>query len=222
MSTMSKIFLAAILAIAVIGAGVAVAADSSSTPVVGVADVSGPCDELEHATDPRCAASNTPAPPEDATPRQDDVNEDARGREAEPNEDVRGRDAEPRGRDAEPNEPRGRDAEANEDVRGACDEAEHAGDPRCGAAAPVAQRQDEPEAEDRGREPEVERHDDTHATLESGDDRGGASGPSQAGDDSRGPGPSGDDASDEDRSGHGGGGSDDDGGSDNSGHGSDD
>src|SRR5829696_4245484 len=208
MSTMSKIFLAAILAIAVIGAGVAVAADSSSTPVVGVADVSGPCDELEHASDPRCAASNTPAP-EDATPRQDDVNEDARGR------------------DAEPNEPRGREAEANEDVRGPCDEAEHAGDPRCGAAAPVAQRQDEPETEDRGREPEVERHDDTSATLESGDDRGGASGPSQAGDDSRGPGPSGDDASDEDRSGQGGGGSDDDGsdddgGSDSSGHGSHD
>ena len=199
MSTMSKIFLAAILAIAVIGAGVAVAADSSSTPVVGVADVSGPCDELEHATDPRCAASNTPAP-EDGTSRQDDVNEDARGRDAEPN----------------------RDAEANEDVRGPCDEAEHAGDPRCGAAAPVAQRQNEPEAEDRGREPEVERHDDTPAALESGDDRGGASGPSEAGDDSRGPGPSGDDASDEDRSGHGGGGSDDDGGSDNSGHGSDD
>jgi len=203
MSTMSKIFLAAILAIAVIGAGVAVAADSSSTPVVGVADVSGPCDELEHASDPRCAASNTPAP-EDATPRQDDVNEDARGR------------------DAEPNEPRGREAEANEDVRGPCDEAEHAGDPRCGAAAPVAQRQNEPEAEDRGREPEVERHDDTPAALESGDDRGGASGPSEAGDDSRGPGPSGDDASDEDRSGHGGGGSGDDGGSDSSGHGSDD
>lgn len=199
MSTMSKIFLAAILAIAVIGAGVAVAADSSSTPVVGVADVSGPCDELEHATDPRCAASNTPAP-EDGTSRQDDVNEDARGRDAEPN----------------------RDAEANEDVRGPCDEAEHAGDPRCGAAAPVAQRQNEPEAEDRGREPEVERHDDTPAALESGDDRGGASGPSEAGDDSRGPGPSGDDASDEDRSGHGGGGSGDDGGSDSSGHGSDD
>jgi len=204
MSTMSKIFLAAILAIAVIGAGVAVAADSSSTPVVGVADVSGPCDELEHATDPRCAASNTPAP-EDATPRQDDVNEDARGRDAEPNEDVRGREA-----------------EAKEDVRGPCDEAEHAGDPRCGTAAPAVQRQDEPEAEDRGREPEVERHDDTSATLESGDDRGGASGPSEAGDDSRGPGPSGDDASDEDRSGHGGGGSDGDGGSDSSGHGSDD
>jgi len=195
MSTMSKIFLA-ILAIAVISAGVAVAADSSSTPVVGVADVSGPCDELEHATDPRCAASNTPAP-EDATSRQDDVNEDARGRDAEPN----------------------RDAEANEDVRGPCDEAEHAGDPRCGAAAPAAQRQDEPEADDRGREPETERHDDTPATLESGDDRAGAS---EAGDDSRGPGPSGDDASDEDRSGHGGGGSDDDGGSDSSGHGSDD
>src|SRR5829696_8818507 len=141
MSTMSKIFLAAILAIAVIGAGVAVAADSSSTPVVGVADVSGPCDELEHATDPRCAASNTPAP-EDGTSRQDDVNEDARGRDAEPN----------------------RDAEANEDVRGPCDEAEHAGYPRCGAAAPVAQRQNEPEAEDR--EPEVERHDDTPAALE--------------------------------------------------------
>jgi hypothetical protein len=79
-------------------------------------------------------------------------------------QDDRGRETENRGRE---NEARGRENEAGEDLRGPCDEAEHANDPRCtGAAAPRAE-DDNDAAEDR--------HD-------AGDDRGGEDNSGHGGD----------------------------------------
>jgi hypothetical protein len=94
------------------------------------------------------------------------------------------------------NEVRGRANEAGEDVRGPCDELEHATDPRCTGAAIAPRADDDDVAEDRGN-----------------DNRGPGSnaGPSdrsghEDGDDSSGHGGGGDDG---DHSGHGGGGDDD-------------
>jgi hypothetical protein len=94
------------------------------------------------------------------------------------------------------NEVRGRENEAGEDVRGPCDELEHATDPRCTGAAIAPRADDDDVAEDRGN-----------------DNRGPGSnaGPSdhsghEDGDDSSGHGGGGDDG---DHSGHGGGGDDD-------------
>jgi hypothetical protein len=94
------------------------------------------------------------------------------------------------------NEVRGRANEAGEDVRGPCDELEHATDPRCTGAAIAPRADDDDVAEDRG------------------NDNGGPgsnAGPSERsghedGDDSSGHGGGGDDG---DHSGHGGGGDDD-------------
>ena len=93
------------------------------------------------------------------------------------------------------NEVRGRENEPGEDLRGPCDELEHATDPQCTGAA-VEPRADDDVAEDRGN-----------------DNRGPGSnaGPSdrsghEDGDDSSGHGGGGDDG---DHSGHGGGGDDD-------------
>jgi len=47
-------------------------------------------------------------------------------------------------------EARGRANEAGEDLRGPCDEAEHAGDPRCTGAATAPPPADDDAAEDRG------------------------------------------------------------------------
>ena len=94
------------------------------------------------------------------------------------------------------NELRGRENEAGEDVRGPCDELEHATDTRCTGAAIAPRADDDDVAEDRGN-----------------DNRGPGSnaGPSdrsghEDGDDSSGHGGGGDDG---DHSGHGGGGDDD-------------
>jgi hypothetical protein len=72
-------------------------------------------------------------PPASAHVRQED-----RGIEQEPGDD--------RGREAEA---RGRANEAGEDLRGPCDEAEHANDPRCTGAA-TAPAADADIADDRG------------------------------------------------------------------------
>jgi len=97
--------------------------------------------------------------------------------------DGRGREVEQRGRENEP----------GEDVRGPCDEAEHANDPRC-TGATVPPQADDDVAEDRG-----------------SDDRGSNSGPSDRsghdeGDDNSGRSGGGDDGG---HSGHGRGGEDD-------------
>jgi hypothetical protein len=87
------------------------------------------------------------------------------------------------------NEQRGRENEPGEDVRGPCDELEHASDPRCTGQAPVAGADNG--AEDRG--------DDDSSRGSSGP------GPSSGADDRSGH----DDGGREDNSGHGGGGHDD-------------
>jgi hypothetical protein len=116
--------------------------------------------------------------------RREDRAREARGRENEAGEDVQRREAEP-----------------NEDLRGPCDEAEHANDPRCTGAAAPAPRAMEDRAQDDG--PAV-------------DDRGGSnSGPGSS---------SGSSGSGhvEDSSGHGGGSDDSVSGHGGSGHRSDD
>jgi hypothetical protein len=64
----NKIILLALMVLAV-GAGAAYAATRDNSPApsgsTGVADVSGPCDEAEHANDPRCMGAQVP---------EDDVN----------------------------------------------------------------------------------------------------------------------------------------------------
>ncbi len=69
------------LALAVVvlafGAGVAIAQTTgSSTPSVGPVDVSGPCDEAEHANDPRCTGGV-----------QANADDDRRGRGGDDNDD---------------------------------------------------------------------------------------------------------------------------------------
>ena len=73
-------------------------------------DISGPCDEAEHANDPRCAGG---------------AREDDRGRD-----DDHGRGDDDRGRD-HPEDDGMDDDDAGEDISGPCDEAEHANDPEC-------------------------------------------------------------------------------------------
>ena len=68
----------------------------------------GPCDEAEHANDPRCAPGG-------------DRDDDGRGRD-HPEDDVAGNVG---------------DDNAGVDISGPCDEAEHANDPRCTGAIPV-------------------------------------------------------------------------------------
>jgi hypothetical protein len=75
----------------------------------GGTDISGPCDEAEHADDPRCAGGA----------RDDD--RDDRGRDHPEDDRVSKAD----------------DDAFGEDVSGPCDEAEHADDPRCTGAAPM-------------------------------------------------------------------------------------
>jgi hypothetical protein len=82
--------------------------DSSTTTTTETAeDVPGPCDEPEHANDPRCAGAATTSTTTDATTTTTNATTTT---------------TETRGRDAR---------EPGEDVRGPCDEAEHANDPRC-------------------------------------------------------------------------------------------
>ena len=98
------------------------------------------------------------------------------------------------------NEVRGRANEAGEDLRGPCDEAEHANDPRCTGAAVASPRADDDIADDRV--------DDNFADDRGGDNSGPSSnsGPSEG----SGHGSSGHGGGDDgDHSGHGGHGRDD-------------
>ena len=79
-------------------------------------DVSGPCDEAEHANDPECAGGG-----------QD-----------------RGDDHGGRGRDHPEDDGVADDDDAGEDISGPCDEAEHANDPECTGAPVDSHRQQRP------------------------------------------------------------------------------
>ena len=74
-------------------------------------------------------------------------------------------------------EARGRANEAGEDLRGPCDEAEHANDPRCTGVATAPAVHDDDAADDRG--------DDNSGpgSSNSGEDDGGHSGHGRGGDD---------------------------------------
>ena len=81
---------------------------------------------------------------------------------------------EDRGREAEA---RGRTNEAGEDVRGPCDEAEHANDPRCTGAAPAPAAGDDDLADDNSGPGS------TSSGRDGGEDDGGHSGHGHGGDD---------------------------------------
>ena len=127
---------------------------------------------LEQSTGP--TLGTTVQPPTATTPGQED-----RGRES----GARGREDEVRARENEP----------GEDLRGPCDEAEHADDPRCTGAPVAPTATDDDAADDRGgdRGPGTASGRSGH---DGADDHGGS------------PGPGGDDGG---HSGHGGGGGDD-------------
>jgi uncharacterized membrane protein YgcG len=74
------------------------------------------------------------------------------------------------------NEVRGRANEPNEDLRGPCDEAEHANDPRCAPAAGVAPVTTRVDDDRRGHHQRGHDDGDDH-----GDDHGGNSGPGGGG-----------------------------------------
>jgi hypothetical protein len=86
---------------------------SAATPV-SVEDISGRCDEAEHATDPSCTGVTVTSTDDDATVNS--VDDDATENSVDD------------------------DATENnvEDVSGPCDEAEHANDPRCTGATATA------------------------------------------------------------------------------------
>lgn len=95
-----------------------------------VEDLSGPCDELEHATDPRCtgvrplaSASATTVPTAQAT----SVPTRAPRASSSPT---------PRGTASA--QPSSSSSSQARDLSGPCDEAEHAGDPRCTGVVPSA------------------------------------------------------------------------------------
>jgi transcription termination factor Rho len=120
----------------------------------------------------------------------------------------RGQENEQRGRRNEPgevqggreNEQRGRETEPGEDVRGPCDEPEHANDPRCTGAPAAGATGDDDATDDRG--------DDDSVQSSSGP--GPSSGPSdRSGHDGSGDDDSGHGGDNEDNSSHGGGGDDD-------------
>jgi hypothetical protein len=90
------------------------------------------------------------------------------------------------------NEVRGRENEVGEDLRGPCDEAEHANDPRCtGMAVTPAHDDNDDLADDRGDNDDRGRDDNSGPGERSGhedgdkdgDDHGGHSGPGGGGDD---------------------------------------
>jgi hypothetical protein len=128
---MKKILLTA-LTLGLLAAGTTVvfaaaSGDSTTTAPTGTSttrtteDISGPCDEAEHANDPRCAGA--------ARGREDDRGAGDRGRHGGGADDPAGHDRfDDHGNDDAVAEP-------GEDISGTCDEAEHASDPRCTGAA---------------------------------------------------------------------------------------
>lgn len=119
--------LATVLTVALAGSPSPVATVSTLPPAA--AEISGPCDEAEHAADPRCTGSA-------AAGRAEDDEADDRAEDRQDDDDAEDR------ADAR--------REAGEDVRGSCDEAEHAGDPRCMRAATSQQPETRGEDDDRG------------------------------------------------------------------------
>lgn len=119
--------LIAVFAIAAVGAGAMTLAGSTkaspNAPATQV-DVSGNCDEAEHANDPECAALGGTAPQPTGEPTPEDRASD------DPNDDVRG-------------------LEPGEDISGPCDEAEHANDPQC-TGAQVDDRNDDRDVDHSG------------------------------------------------------------------------
>jgi hypothetical protein len=151
--------LAGILAVLVAVTAGAVTAATQGT------DVSGPCDEAEHANDPECAGPLIPE--DDGTPTPGD-------------DDNRGGDRNDR-------------FDSGLDISGPCDEAEHANDPRCTGDAvdgdnsgPGNGHDDDGDFDDNsgpgnGGDDDDDGHDDDNSGPGSGDDDDG-------GDDSSGPG----------------------------------
>ena len=110
---MRKLLLTALtLVLIAAGATVVLAAtgDGGSSPAT--VDLSGPCDEAEHATDPACAG----------TAAGDDRDGDDRGRDHAEDDGV--------GDDRGDDNPSADDL-SGVDLSGNCDEAEHAADPEC-------------------------------------------------------------------------------------------
>ena len=130
---MKRILLTA-LTLGLLAAGTAVvlaAGDDAPAPTTPATDaredVSGPCDEAEHANDPRCAPGGA-----------EDRDDDGRGR-AHPEDD--GVVDDDRDDDGD---------EVGEDISGPCDEAEHADDPRCTGEIPADDDADEDRVDNRG------------------------------------------------------------------------
>ena len=108
----------AVLALAVVGFNAISVAGQSA----GQLDISGPCDEAEHANDPRCTGRDAVDPsPEDSPSVGTGVDISGPCDEAEHANDPRCT-----GQPVNPG-----DLEPGEDISGPCDEAEHVNDPRC-------------------------------------------------------------------------------------------
>ena len=170
------------IALVIAGATVAFAQlgdDSPSTTTSSTTstaeDISGPCDEAEHANDPRCAGGA----PDDDQGRGDDDN--GRGRDHPEDDGIVDDD----------------DDDAGEDISGPCDEAEHANDPECtGVPTPPGDDDDDrvdnsgPGSLNSG--PGNAEDDDGEIEDHSGPGHGGceddSSGPGGGDDDSSGPG----------------------------------
>jgi hypothetical protein len=120
-----KILLTALTLALVIGGATAVfaAVDNQPAPTLTstAEDVSGPCDEAEHANDPRCAGG---------TGRHHETAGDDRRHVQDDDADE------------------AREVEVGEDVPGPCDEAEHASDPRCATGVPAGQAGEDQDADD--------------------------------------------------------------------------
>src|SRR3954453_3874733 len=85
MSTFTKTLVAVFTAILVGGAAYVAAATTNDSPqVTPAADVKGPCDELEHANDPRCAGPQVPEDNDQNEVGDDDnvANDDPAGHDA--------------------------------------------------------------------------------------------------------------------------------------------
>ncbi len=135
-------------------------------------DVSGPCDEAEHADDPACAG--LPAPGDDPNDDGvDDANRDADDDDADDDADA---DADDDDDDADEDA----DDDADEDVTGPCDEAEHADDPDC-AVVPAPGDDNRGPSANAG--PGNGDDDDDHSGPGDGDDDDDHSGPGDGDDD---------------------------------------
>jgi hypothetical protein len=149
---MKKSLIWTTITVGVIGVGVpAFAAVQTNKPLPSintvqnkVEDISGPCDEAEHANDPRCATvlveatQATTANTTQATPvtqpsnTVDDSTRNSTSNSTDDNSTSNSID------DSTSNSIDDSTSNSIDDISGPCDEAEHANDPRCtGAPAPA-------------------------------------------------------------------------------------